>query len=58
LRTPTEVVACDEDFDRPIEDVFLTVKLKHDGTKIEFADGLNTIKAEILKLIDEIHKCS
>lgn len=51
-------MANDEEFEKPIEDVFLTVKLKHDGTKIEFADGLNTIKAEILKLIDEIHKCS
>jgi len=37
----------------------LTVKLKHDGNRIEFADHLqSSIKNGILKLIDDIYKCS
>lgn len=58
LRAPMEVMQTDEDFEIPIEDVFLTVKLKQDGSRIEFADTLSSIKGEILKLIDEIHRCS
>jgi len=40
LRIPQQVIAEEDDFEKPIEDVFLTVKLKHDGNKIEFADHL------------------
>ncbi|CAD8159976.1 unnamed protein product [Paramecium pentaurelia] len=59
LRIPQQVIAEEDDFDKPIEDVFLTVKLKHDGNKIEFADHLQmSIKNGILKLIDDIYKCS
>ena len=37
----------------------MTVKLKHDGNRIEFADHLqSSIKNGILKLIDDIYKCS
>lgn len=58
LRTPEQIVQSDE-LESPIEDVFLVVKLKYEQNKIEFADNLfQLIKPELLRLIEEIQKCS
>ena len=52
-------MAHDKDPNNDIEDVFLVVKLKHEGSQVEFADDLeNLIKQELIRVIDEVYRCT